>query len=308
MTRSRNSSPISNRMRTSKIFHFLITGGGSVKWYKHLVDSGDDPDIDSAVILFGSDGYYVFFRTLEIMAREFDIESPGKNIFLWEFLRKKYRISGRKLTKILSFFHQKNRIFFRVFKDGKNDMVELNCPKLKSLSDEYTQKKLSKMSGQSRDSIGNENRTDNRQQITDNRLTMLLTDPEGVGFLNLGGEYLKQIVEKGKKIDKLQDGSQGDKRINIWAWINQSVNNGGHPKAIDYSLDHLIKRWKGVGQSWPYIQAIFQMQNGNFWEQDHIAEAEIFKAEWEQLDDRLKGLVGQIGSGGKEKNDNHNTG
>lgn len=284
-----------------------------MKWYKHLVDSGDDPDIDSAVILFGPDGYYVFFRTLEIMAREFDVENPGKNVFLWEFLRKKYRISARKLRKILSFFHQKNRILFRVFNDGRNEMVELNCPKLKSLCDEYTQKKLSALSGQNRDS--NRDSESHRQQITDidNRLTTLLTgtEPGFVSFMavKLGGAYLGEIVKKCHKIQSLQESERGDKKINIEAWVNQSIKGGAHPKAIDYSLDHLIKRWKVVLDPWPYIQAIFQLQNGNFWEQEHIKESEAFKVEWDSVDDKIKGLIENFNIGGEaEKDENNNTG
>ena len=264
-----------------------------MKWYKHLVDSGDDPDIDSAVILFGSDGYYVFFRTLEIMAREFDIQNPGKNIFLWEFLRKRYRISGRKLLKILSFFHQSDRIFCRVFKDGNKDMIELNCPKLKQLCDEYSQKKLQKY----RDTVGTLSGA--RQQTTepDNRL-VLTTGGRDSGFLNLGGVYLEQIIKKCQRVHKLQDQERGDKKINIGAWVNQSVKNGAHPKAIDYALDHLIGRWKTVLDPWPYIQSIFQINHGNCWEKEHIAESENFKIEWESVDDEIKGLIEKLNNGG----------
>jgi hypothetical protein len=273
-------------------------GAWLMKWYKHLVGSGDDPDIDSAVILFGSDGYYVFFRTLEIMAREFDVENPGQNVFLWEFLRKKYRISARKLVKILSFFHQKNRILFRKFKNENTEMVELNCPKLKALCDEYTQKKIAKMSGQYRDNY-REN-VGLRQQITDTD-NMLLTGSDP-GFLNVGGVFLPEIIKKCRKIHDLQKNERGDKKINIAAWVNQAVKHGAHPKAVDYSLDHLISRWETVVIPWPYIQAIFQLQNGNFWEKEHIKESEDFKNEWAMVDDKIKDLIEKInGGGGQEK-------
>lgn len=279
-----------------------------MKWFKHLVDSGDDPDIDSAVILFGSDGYYVFFRTLEIMSREFDVKNPGKNVFLWEFLRKKYRISGRKLTRILSFFHQKNRILFRKFENNKTEMVELNCPKLKALADEYAQKKLAKMSGHSRDS--NRDLKSHRQQTTDNRYReqLLTGEPGFVNLQSLGGVYIDQIISKCRQIHKLQADDRGNKKINIGAWVNQAVNSGAHPKALDYSLDHLLGRWKTVLDPWPYIQAIFQLQNGNFWERDHIKETESFKVEWESIDDKLKGMIEKINSGGGVNDENHNTG
>ena len=159
-----------------------------MKWFKHLVASGDDPDIDAAMIEFGSDGYYVFFRTLEIMSREFDVAAPGQNTFYWEFLRKRYRISPRKLLKILSFFQQKDRIFFRVYDVEKIRMIQLNCPKLKVLCDEYAQKKLVK----NRDSVGT--KSGRRQQTTDNRLqTTVVTGGGDTGFLNVGGVFLGEI-------------------------------------------------------------------------------------------------------------------
>ena len=267
-----------------------------MKWFKHLVESGDDPDIGSAIILFGSDGYYVFFRTLEIMSREFDITNPGRNIFFWQFLREKYRVSGQKLTKILSFFDQNGRIFSRTFYDGKIRMIELYCPKLEQLCDEYAQKKLAKC----RDIVGNKSGT--RQQTTDNtQQTRLLTGGKDPGFLNVGGTYLDEIIKKCQKIQDLQNSSRGDKKINIEAWVNQSVKGGAHPKAIDYSIEQLIKKWEVVGQPWPYIQAIFQMKNGNFWEDEHIQESKKFRLEWESIDDKIKGLIEQINNGGDQE-------
>ena len=106
-----------------------------MRWFKHLVDSGDDPDLQEAIYYFGSDAYYVFFRTMEIMAREYKEETPGFNCFLFETYRKKYRISGRKLMTILEFFDQKKRILVRTFDKDKNIYIELNCPKLKELTE-----------------------------------------------------------------------------------------------------------------------------------------------------------------------------
>ena len=85
-----------------------------MKWYKHLVDSGDDPDIDDAINLFGPAGYYVFFRTLEVMSREFDVNAPGKNVFSVKFFRKKLNVSWIKAQKILNFYNSKRRILFKI--------------------------------------------------------------------------------------------------------------------------------------------------------------------------------------------------
>jgi hypothetical protein len=115
-----------------------------LKWFKHISVSGDDPDIHDAVEIFGGDGYYVFFRVLEIMSTEFDIENPGKNAFSVSFLRKKFQLSGRKLVKILQFFNKRGRVLCEFYNDGSMDMIKLNSPKLKDLSDNYTEQIIRK--------------------------------------------------------------------------------------------------------------------------------------------------------------------
>ena len=113
-----------------------------MKWFKHLVESGDDPDIMESIIHFKSDGYMVFFRTLEIMSREFNVEKPGITIFPIDVLRKKYSISWQKTVKILKFFHRKRRILISFSRRCGVEHIKLNCPKLKELCDEYTRKIL----------------------------------------------------------------------------------------------------------------------------------------------------------------------
>lgn len=109
-----------------------------MKWYKHLTGSLDDPDISEAIEEFGPAGYLVFFGTLEVMAREFDVNNPGKVTVSQRFLTRKLQVSRQKTVKILKFFHEKERIFLE--EDGGK--FHLNCPRLRELSDEYTRKKL----------------------------------------------------------------------------------------------------------------------------------------------------------------------
>ena len=125
-----------------------------MKWFQHLCDSAHDPDIAEAEIRFGSDGYMVFYRTLEIMGREFKIHNPGHNCFAWAFFRKNFRISAKKLTKILSFFDKVGRIKSSFEEDDGITMIRLYCPKLKELTDRYTKKALKKMSVQNPDNVG----------------------------------------------------------------------------------------------------------------------------------------------------------
>jgi hypothetical protein len=255
-----------------------------------LVDSGDDPDIDSSAILFGSDGPWVFFRTLEIMSREFDIHNPGKNQFFLSFFTKKFRLSSRKLLKILQYFDKKKRIFINLYDEDGVRMIELFCPKLKSLADEYTRVKMSKISGDSQGTLRSKSYTDNRQQTTD---TDVLFVPENSGLISgLNNAFLEQILQKCEKIVQLA--SRDRKELNPYSFVQKAINISGHPKAIDEALDMCIKRWDQVREPWPYMMAIFKMKNGNYWEDDHVAECAKFKEAW-VADDKIKDLISEIG-------------
>ena len=121
-----------------------------MKWFKHISDSGHDPDIGELLSVFGTDGYYMFFKTIEIMSREFDILNPGENNFNYEFFINEFRkVSKRKINHFLKITNQQKRIINKI--TGEN--IFLKCPKLKDLCDEYTLKQI-KLSGQSRDKVG----------------------------------------------------------------------------------------------------------------------------------------------------------
>jgi len=109
-----------------------------VKWFKHISDSLDDPFIFDLIDKFGGDGYMVFFGTLEVMSREFNVDNPGICTVSERFLTKKLQLSRQKLVKILNFCEKKERIFVKYDKGN----LTLNCPKLKNIMDNWTQKVL----------------------------------------------------------------------------------------------------------------------------------------------------------------------
>jgi len=115
-----------------------------MKWFKHISDSGDDPDIDDSFSLFKSDGPYVFWRTLEVMSREFDISNPGINTFTIDFFSGKFRLRWDRVLLVLQFFNQRERIKIDLSNGDEFDYITLNCPKLKKLCDDWTKKQLPK--------------------------------------------------------------------------------------------------------------------------------------------------------------------
>lgn len=118
-----------------------------MKWFKHISASGDDPDIGAIISEFGFKGFYIFFRTLEIMSREFDVNNPGKNNFnlKWFLDRFPRRIKAKMVLKCLQFcsnFDAESLSKPRIIAEVQGNRILLNCPKLKDLADNYTEKIL----------------------------------------------------------------------------------------------------------------------------------------------------------------------
>jgi len=109
-----------------------------VKWFKHISDSLDDPFIFDLIDQFGGDGYLVFFGVLEIISREFDVDSPGTCQLSIKFLTKKLQLSPKKISKVLEFCQKHHRIL----SSSNGDGIELSCPKLADLCDDYTEKQI----------------------------------------------------------------------------------------------------------------------------------------------------------------------
>ena len=111
-----------------------------MKWFQHLTRSGDDPDIGEITTVFGFKGYYMFFRTLEIMADEFNVENPGENSFdfRWFLERFSRKIDKKTLLKFLDLTKKQERISYKI----ENNVIHLNCHKLKDLADDYTRKRI----------------------------------------------------------------------------------------------------------------------------------------------------------------------
>jgi len=119
-----------------------------IKWFKHISKSRNDALIRDLITLFGLAGEHVFYRTLELMADEFNVKTPGYNKFLVKSWIKNYHTSYKKTVKVLKFLRsfedKKKRVFFKIRGSGNTQTIQLNCPKLKELCDNWTQKQLKK--------------------------------------------------------------------------------------------------------------------------------------------------------------------
>ena len=114
-----------------------------MKWFKHLADSHNDPDLNVARDKFGDMAVAVFWITMEIYAKEFEHLNENNDGFIrvsFTDFKRKLRKSSTKVKKLLNFFQEKNRINYKI--DG--DYILLNIPKFIELADEYTIKRAYK--------------------------------------------------------------------------------------------------------------------------------------------------------------------
>lgn len=243
-----------------------------MKWFKHISDSADDPDIDDAMTLFGSNGYVVFFRTLELMAREFDINNPGVSTFSVSFYKKKFRFSWSKIESILRFFEKRKRIYITLSEDDNFDMITLNCPKLKELCDEYTQKKLKNISGGKPDIIPTKEKEldkeieEDKDKSTNGDSAVPLKDIISNGSI----PKVKEEIQKAGK--ELYDNKIF---IEVFAFINKMLKEKKSERAILHSLTRCYAKavnkggFKKDGSPWAYCTRIMQIENGNFNEAEY---------------------------------------
>ena len=109
-----------------------------MSWLKHMANAGDDPFIVALMDEFGPTGYWVFFRTLELMRQNFKPETSGKLNESLSFFRQKLRIRSTSIKRIYTFIGEKNK-FLVEFKGG---MVFVYCPNFKRYMDRYARRLL----------------------------------------------------------------------------------------------------------------------------------------------------------------------
>lgn len=117
-------------------------------WFKHLI--GDSQFVDELIIEHGSEGYYVYYRTIEIMAENYNIEKPAENLFHWEYYFAKFhRIHKNKIIKVLATCTEKyisTKGKKGIYSEERHKHIYLKCMKLKELADRWTKETVRKLS------------------------------------------------------------------------------------------------------------------------------------------------------------------
>lgn len=251
-----------------------MVGAIGMKWFKHISVSLDDPFIQDLMDEFGSDGYLVFFGILEMMSREFDIESPGKVTLPLRFCRRKLRLSWRKISTILAFCHKEGRIL--VSENGNK--VTLNCPKLKDLCDNWTKRQLSSNFVDTIEQLSNQSESEEESEIDRSE-----TPPNSGHFSSKAKEYLDQLNSYGKKYESLGFSK-------IWQTIQQWVNQGVHPGAIIETLEGTLPYFKkgNVDDVQAYLRGVIKTKAQNWREKDFIKDHKERNSFFIDLANKLK--------------------
>jgi hypothetical protein len=105
-----------------------------MEWFKHATGSHEDPDISDAWDTFGDSGPLLFWIILEVFGAEY---SHLKNDWLTlsvAYFERKTRRKFKKSEKILEFFQNRERIYFK--KDQQS--ISLTIPKFIKIASNWT--------------------------------------------------------------------------------------------------------------------------------------------------------------------------
>jgi len=265
-----------------------------MKWYKHISTSLDDPFIYDLMSHFKANGYLVFFGTLEIMAREFSIKSPGKVELSLNYLSRKLRLSVKVCLKILNFCSENDRIHYEL----NGEKIVLFCPKLRDLCDEYTRSLLKSGSGETPEPLRKKSSQKQKQKQKQNKEPIAKADPPGSAhYSDQVPKHAKRLSDLCKSIVKLQKGSRP---FNAHQCAQKAIQDGVHPLALIKGLESLEKALRNsipIKNQWAYLKKIFSVESGNFTEREHVAQAQEFKKQ-AAADPGINALLSGIGKEG----------
>lgn len=231
-----------------------------MKWFKHLTASGSDPDIGAVIDEFGFKGYYLFFRTVEVMSIEFDVENPGKNTFNFHWFLDQFprKIDRKTLINFLNSTQKKRRIYYSL--NGKD--IHLNCPKLKDLTDEYTEKIVRQKSGQNPDKVpikvGIKSRTKNKNKEIRSK---------NINKEEINSKLIKQIIDYFNKTTN-QKRSYTCEETN--KMINGRIEEGRAFKDFKHVIDTKTAQWLNDPKMRKFLRPSTLFRPGKF--EDYLNE------------------------------------
>lgn len=100
---------------------------------------------------------------------------------------------------------------------------------------------------------------------------------------------------------RVRKGSNGKRRFEPYKFIQQQVNNKGHPQAILKTLESMLANWHKIKNPWAYVEKVMKQESAKAYARDSEQAHKDLKAEWvawERTDQfkKLGKLVENIGN------------
>jgi hypothetical protein len=277
-------------------------GKSPVKWFKHISDSIDDPFISELCEEFGPSGYYVFFGTLELYAREFKTKNDWFLCVSVSFLcRKLFACRKNKIKTVLDFIDRSNK-WEVSFKGSK---VNIHIPKFRKYMDETTLKKL--RCAEDRSGIDQEVFRNNSGTVPEafqkSSTTDVEAEAEAEGLYppdGAGGHFSQKItaadlVERIEQSGNLILALSGKNGFKPFQWVQMQLKKYGNPLAITEALEATAKQYPKGFKKEPiaYCQGVFKKLNPTYNEKESKAVSDGYKRI--EPDEVLNSLISTIG-------------
>jgi len=253
----------------------FLFGGIKMRWFKHLSDSHNDPDLSVAWDKFGDAAVLVFWITMEMYAKEYEHlneESDGWLKIGLKNYRKNLRKSFTKVEKVLRFYQEKNRIFFKV----EGDYILLKIPKFIELADNYSRLRTFR-------------KTHNDNKMITPRL-----------HIEVEGEVDKEVKKDLKTKDFSPNSDEFRLSLLLFSLIRERNSNHRKEVSTEKQINILMQKWsvhinlliRKNERSPEQIEKIIRWsQEDDFW-QDNILSTDKLRKQFDQLEVRSNKSIG----------------
>ena len=107
-----------------------------MKWFKHFTDASNDEFLVELEGVFGLEGYARWWKLLEAIGNQMDKTEKDSAAFTWQKWQTVLRGKQNKLETFLVHCENKRKLF----RKQTGNVLEITCPKLLELRDDYTKK------------------------------------------------------------------------------------------------------------------------------------------------------------------------
>lgn len=216
-----------------------------MKWFRHMTDASEDEFVVELESLFGLEGYARWFKLLEVIARQMDQSSKCSVAYPWSKWQTFLKGKRKKLETFLEHSQNKQKIFLK----QNGNILEISCPKLLKLRDEYSRK-----SGHTPDTCPDIVAPEVEVEV----------EVHKDNYPALYQQFQEQLDETCKSLVKTNIFPEA------WACKQHWVNKSMHPAAILQALTQCAVT--KPAKPWGFVRKIVKTESGNYFANDHERE------------------------------------